>query len=141
MTQTQLIVKSPYSASVMVGHIDMVGAAMAKFNIVMNNNQMLSNFVSSCALEMKKPNCPVKDELHASLLELAESMTALQSMIVCLAKLRKDMAKENGIGNTAQYLTPEYTALMLIEEMDFDNEKKEETTGYDDDDAGADDEY
>jgi hypothetical protein len=128
-TTAKNTISFPHSALLLVGNIDILGAAMCTLGNNLAENPIMqmwaelkqdradldsSSFSADCGLPAMLEGCDVP----AAMKKLESDIVMISPMIQCLRQLRDLLADANGISADAQYKTAAYTAEQIAAELE-----------------------
>lgn len=128
-TTAKNTISSPHSALLLVGNIDILGAALCTLGNNLAENPIMqmwaelkqdradldsSSFSADCGLPAMLEGCDVP----AAMKKLESDIVMISPMIQCLRQLRDLIADANGISADAQYHTAAYTAEQIAAELE-----------------------
>jgi hypothetical protein len=132
MTTTATHTRSfPHSARLLVGNIDILGAALCTLGNNLAENPIMqmwaelkqdrasldsSSFSADCGLPAMLEGC----DMPAAMKKLESDIVMISPMIQCLRQLRDLLADANGIAAEEQYKTAAYTAEQIAAELESD---------------------
>ena len=124
-------IASPHSALLLVGNIDILGAALCTLG-----NNLIENPIMQIWAELKQDRAdldfPSFDadrglpamlegcDVPAAMKKLESDIVMISPMIQCLRQLRDILANANGISEDSQYKTAAYTAEQIAAELESD---------------------
>jgi hypothetical protein len=130
-TAAKNTISSPHSALLLVGNIDILGAALCTLGNNLAENPIMqmwaelkqdradlnsSSFSADCGLPAMLEGCDVP----AAMKKLESDIVMISPMIQCLRQLRDLLADANGISAETQYHTAAYTAEQMAAELESD---------------------
>ena len=130
-TTAKNTISSPHSALLLVGNIDILGAALCTLGNNLAENPIMqmwaelkqdradlnsSSFSADCGLPAMLEGCDVP----AAMKKLESDIVMISPMIQCLRQLRDLLADANGISAETQYHTAAYTAEQMAAELESD---------------------
>jgi hypothetical protein len=130
-TTAKNTISFPHSALLLVGNIDILGAAMCTLGNNLAENPIMqmwaelkqdradldsSSFSADCGLPAMLEGCDVP----AAMKKLESDIVMISPMIQCLRQLRDLIADANGIAAEEQYKTAAYTAEQIAAELESD---------------------
>lgn len=130
-TSAKNTISSPHSALLLVGNIDILGAALCTLG-----NNLAENPIMQMWAELKQDradlDCPSFSadrglpamiegcDMPAAMKKLESDIVMISPMIQCLRQLRDLLADANGISAETQYHTAAYTAEQMAAELESD---------------------
>ena len=130
-TSAKNTISSPHSALLLVGNIDILGAALCTLG-----NNLAENPIMQMWAELKQDRAdldfPSFDadrglpamiegcDMPAAMKKLESDIVMISPMIQCLRQLRDLLADANGISAEEQYKTAAYTAEQIACELESD---------------------
>ena len=130
-TTAKNTISSPHSALLLVGNMDILGAALCTLGNNLAENPIMqmwaelkqdradlnsSSFSADCGLPAMLEGCDVP----AAMKKLESDIVMISPMIQCLRQLRDLLADANGISAETQYHTAAYTAEQMAAELESD---------------------
>jgi len=130
-TTAKNTISSPHSALLLVGNIDILGAALCTLGNNLAENPIMqmwaelkqdradlnsSSFSADCGLPAMLEGC----DMPAAMKKLESDIVMISPMIQCLRQLRDLLADANGIAAEEQYKTAAYTAEQIAAELESD---------------------
>ena len=130
-TSAKNTISSPHSALLLVGNIDILGAALCTLGNNLAENPIMQmwtelkqdradldspSFSADCGLPAMIEGC----DMPAAMKKLESDIVMISPMIQCLRQLRDLIADANGISGDEQYKTAAYTAEQIACELESD---------------------